>query len=366
MTKVCAFMSLFNEEDIIEETVAKMIANDVDIFVIDNGCTDGTISKIQKYLGRGVIDIVEFITEEDGRKVFRLQDILEQFEVAAKKLNYDWYLISDADEIKYSPWASYSLQEGIARVDRSGYSLINFKLFNFRPINEDSHQQSLEGDLTFYAEPDPASAIQMKCWKKSDAMDIKAFGGHIVSIENPMVFPVRFINKHYPIRSYKHGIKKIKDERIARYSPAELKKGWHSHYLSIDFNSPLPTPDEQNKLRLFDLHVEQNILLDEAVEGLMCAGELTAAASDEDLKHLVLTHGDKKNYRCNSNFSEIYDIAKKIYEISGQYVLPPIEVSENDLSAMKIIIDLLRLRDNFTGNLLRANRSEKIKLVAVK
>jgi glycosyltransferase involved in cell wall biosynthesis len=120
-------MSVFNEEDIIEEAVQKMIQNGVDVFVLDNGCTDGSIAKIQKFVGKGVVDIFHYVTIEDGRKVFKLADILDQFQKLSSKLNYDWYLISDADEIKLSPWRDCNLSEGIDKVDKLGYNLINFK-----------------------------------------------------------------------------------------------------------------------------------------------------------------------------------------------------------------------------------------------
>jgi hypothetical protein len=36
--------------------------------------------------------------------------------------------------------------------------------------------------------------------------------------------------RHYRIRSYEQGLKKVFEERLPRYSPSELERGWHRHY----------------------------------------------------------------------------------------------------------------------------------------
>lgn len=362
MTKVCAFMSLFNEEDVIEETIQKMIGNDVDIFILDNGCTDKTIEKVNKYVGKGVLDIVHFVTEEDGRKVFRLSDILEQFELTARKLPHDWFLISDADEIKYSPWRSMTLREGVERVDAMGYNLINFKLFDFRPVDEIFDHTDYEIGMQYYSAPERSSAIQMKCWKRSDVFDIKSFGGHVISVPAPKLFPVKFINKHYPIRSADHGFKKLKFERATRYSPSELKKGWHSHYSNINPDDPAGMRWSKEKLVRFEMTVERSILHEEAIMNFADSGLLYAAQNDETLQNSVLTYAQKNNI-CNMEHArDIFKVARNIYEMSAQYQLPPIEVSSEDECLMQMVIASLRSRDYLNGELLRVRNSEGIRL----
>ena len=55
-------------------------------------------------------------------------------------------------------------------------------------------------------------------------------GGHVAIIDRPKLFPIRFILKHYSVRSIEQGTKKILSERIARYSQEEKKHGWHIQY----------------------------------------------------------------------------------------------------------------------------------------
>lgn len=363
MTKVCAFMSLFNEEDIIEETVRKLIESGVDIFILDNGCTDGTIEKIQKFVGKGIVDILYFTSEENGKKVFKLEDILEQFEIASLKLDHEWFLISDADEIKYSPWHDVSLSDGIGRVDAMGYNLINFKLYDFRPVNEKSESIELEKRLVYYSHPGQTASVQMKCWKKTDIFDIKSFGGHIVTIPHARLFPVKFINKHYPIRNIQHGIKKIIDERAQRYSSSELKKGWHSHYSAIDLENTSEMLWKEDELTFFDMGLERTCLFEEAVQMLMAPSLLGAMCDENSMRDGLIKFAAGHEICSKEHAHNVFDAGCKIYNLSTQYKLPPIQISSSDEQLMNLVISSLRSVDYFNGQLLKVRNSENIQFI---
>lgn len=362
MVKVCAFMSLYNEEDVIEEVIKKLIANGVDIFILDNGCTDETINIAGKYLGKGVIDIFYFITEEDGRKVFKVEDILNQFEIAARNLNYDWYLISDADEIKYSPWDGLSLSEGISRVDAMGYNLIHFKLFDFRPTSENLDIVDIEKTFEYYSQPEQASILQMKCWKRADVFDIKSFGGHLITVPNPKLFPVKFINKHYPIRGAKHGIRKVRDERLNRYSPSELKKGWHSHYSATEFSDPKSMMWAAESLTHFDMMTERVELFQDALNMLITTNLFSTAIEAYGDKDLIIKFISLNKLCSIDHALEVYNVAKNLYELSTRYKLPPIDVSADDEIIIQYILNFFRAVDYSKGSLLNVKNSELIKL----
>jgi hypothetical protein len=65
-----------------------------------------------------------------------------------------------------------------------------------------------------------------------------------------MVFPVKFILRHYPIRSQSHGEKKILAERRARFDKDELKAGWHAQY--DDTSKTEGYLDQSDRLILYD------------------------------------------------------------------------------------------------------------------
>ncbi len=54
--------------------------------------------------------------------------------------------------------------------------------------------------------------------------------GHKVCFEGLKVFPLQFINRHYRIRSQKHGLRKVFQERKNRFDPTEKSAGSHLHY----------------------------------------------------------------------------------------------------------------------------------------
>jgi len=64
-------------------------------------------------------------------------------------------------------------------------------------------------------------------------MTIHEAGGHIPKFpegEAVRVSPNNFILRHYRIRSYEHGLRKVFRERLPRYSPELRRSGWHVHY----------------------------------------------------------------------------------------------------------------------------------------
>lgn len=273
MFKVCAIMAVYNEEDIIYETVSKLINNGVDVYIINNGCTDGTIDEIEALVGRGVVNIEELKIEENGEKVFRLERILERVEAITKEINYDWYLHVDADEIRYSPWLGYSLKDGIERVNNEGFNLINFKLFNFRTTETYLYNSSFEESMIYYSDVDVHSDIQIKCWKNNSEINLTNYGGHILSRPNGLLYPVKFVHKHYPVRGVEHGIKKIGKDRRNIFSKEEKEKGWHKHYDEVNFddlsgilwrNSDLKKYNHE--IILLELHSEANSKLTSLVE----------------------------------------------------------------------------------------------------
>lgn len=353
MIKVCAFMSLFNEEDIIKETIEKLISNGIDIYIIDNGCTDKTIQIAENYLGKGVITIKEFVTIENGKKVFRLSEILEQFEIASKALDYDWFLISDADEIKYSPWAKLSLTEGINKVDLMGYNLINFKLFDFHLLEGFQKTGAYEICMEHYSEPHKASYIQMKCWKKTEYVDIKSYGGHIISVPNPKLFPVRFINKHYPIRSIEHGVKKLKKERFDRYSPTELKQGWHRHYSHIDINDANSIVKNKDDLIKFEMSFERANLFEEALDLHSSNLILSSEINDETRSSLISNYLERNGIHSKEHIANLFTVAKNLHALSTSYEVPKLKTSSLDEFILKFIHSCLRSTEYTNGDLLK-------------
>ena len=227
---VCAIMSTFNEEDIIEETVSNLIDQGVDVYILDNNSTDKTVDRISKFVGNGLVNIEKVVYYENGKEIYSWSAILERKSELSQTLDYDWFIHTDADEIRKSPWPGVNLKDGIKAVDDLGYNLINFKLFDFKLTKSTPKNGSTEQRLIFFSEHESFNSIQVKAWKKSPKVDLVSMAGHLAIIDRPKLFPIRFILKHYPVRSIEQGTKKILLERLARFSQEEKKHGWHIQY----------------------------------------------------------------------------------------------------------------------------------------
>src|SRR5262249_15910738 len=150
----------------------------------------------------------------------------------AASLEGDWFLHTDADELRESPWDGVSLSEAIARVDALGYNAIDFAVFNFCPV-DDSFRPGDDLRRAFaYCEPGGIfDGLEVKCWQRQPRpVDLASTGGHDVKFEGRRVFPVRFLLRHYPIRSQAHGERKVFTERRPRFVPEERVRDWHIQY----------------------------------------------------------------------------------------------------------------------------------------
>ena len=71
----------------------------------------------------------------------------------------------------------------------------------------------------------------MKAWKNLRVpIDLVTSGGHDVAFDGRTVFPIRFILRHYPIRSQQHGLSKVFTQRKNRFCSTERSMAWHVQY----------------------------------------------------------------------------------------------------------------------------------------
>lgn len=248
---VLAVVSAYNEEDIIEATIGHLVANEIEVYLIDNGSTDGTVSAASSWLGRGLKAIERFEGREDGR--FDWEAILLRKEQITREYPASWYIHHDADEIRQGPWPRLNLKHAIQSVDAFGFNCIDFEVFQFRPI-DDGFQQGVDPAtyFGFYEDAEDFDHLQLKCWKATPEFDLVGLGGHDVQFSERRVFPVKFLLRHYPIRGESHGRRKVFEERLTRFRHEERARGWHVQYERFVSGEPkfLFDPTE---LRRFDL-----------------------------------------------------------------------------------------------------------------
>lgn len=233
--RVVAILSAFNEADVISPVIEHLVENGVGVYFLDNHSTDDTADQARRWLGRGVIEIEKFPPDppsRDGPASFDWGAILRRKEELANEIEADWFIHHDADEIRESPWSGVSLRDAIRWVDRLGYNCIDFRVVNFPPV-DDGFRKGMDPRTYFryWQEPAEFDSVQIKAWKKgAAAISLAPFGGHEVRFRDRRVFPIRFLLRHYPIRSQEHGERKVFAERRQRFLEAERVKGWHVQY----------------------------------------------------------------------------------------------------------------------------------------
>lgn len=224
---ILAIISVYNEADILRHCVTYLLDNGIKVYVIDNGSTDGSLDTISDL---GIEGSEVFHTNG-----FELSKIMKQKESIAERFadSMDWFINADADEFRDAPWAGMTLHDAMARVDSEGFNLINFKNCVF------PHTGSIDPEGPFHPSkflkwsPGPVcDTNQLRAWKsiKGVRVDLASSAGHIATFPGARIYPIKFIMRHYPLRSDEHMRRKIEKERGPRFSKDELHKGWHVQY----------------------------------------------------------------------------------------------------------------------------------------
>jgi len=229
---VVAIMAVYNESDVIVRSIKKLLAQGIDVYIIDNWSTDGTYEVVADTFGSELAGLERF-PEAGPIENFDLHSLLKRKEEIAKALRADWFIHCDADEIRYSPWHGVSLRDAIYRVDQEGYNAINHTVVEFHPTDNgfgrDADFEKYFQYFSFGAQQ--ADFVRVNAWKNSGQLvSLAATGGHQIIFEGRSIYPYKFLIKHYPVRSQEHGARKVFLERRGRYLPAAKARGWHFHY----------------------------------------------------------------------------------------------------------------------------------------
>ncbi len=280
--RVVAIVAAYNEQDVIGQVIGDLIRQDVEVYLIDHASTDHTIDQARAHLGRGLVKIERYPAErvpDQEVNRFSWKAILHRKEQLSRELDAQWFLHQDADELRESPWDGVSLREAIRRVDATGYNAIDFKAFDFVPV-DDHYQQGddLRETFRYYRHSALHDRLRINCWKKNESVNLTSSGGHEARFDDRRVFPVRFLLRHYPIRGQIHGERKVLAERKPRYLASERAEGWHIQYDTLGPGSSFISDREE--LLEFDLELVRTQLLAENRELEAARSEIARLKAD--------------------------------------------------------------------------------------
>jgi glycosyltransferase involved in cell wall biosynthesis len=230
--RVVALIPTYNEADIIRSSLRYLTAQNIEVYLVDNWSTDGTFELARDFLHQGVIGIERFPA---GGPVptYEWRSILRRIEAVAESIPADWFLFHDADERRQSPWPELDLRSALYYTDGCGFNCVDHIVLNFHPTDErfDPAFDVAEQLRFFEFSAHEGHFHQRKAWKNPGCrVDLASTAGHDIRYPGRLVYPFKFLMKHYPIRSQAHGERKVFLDRAKRWSEEERALGWHKQY----------------------------------------------------------------------------------------------------------------------------------------
>ncbi len=229
--RVLAIMHVYNEADILEQTIQYLLNQDIDVYIVDNWSTDESyeIACRIKNDNPNRVFVERFpVNGYKQKHKYEWYKQLERTEQISGETDYNWYIHYDVDEIRLSPWKNITLKDALCYIDSLGYNCVENTVIDFRLTSKD---EEIFNKNAYYEMRVSVYTEQLKTWKKCESIDLKESAGHKVKFVYPKIFPLKILNKHYPMRSLKQASKKIFNERKNDYCDEEkITKGWHTQY----------------------------------------------------------------------------------------------------------------------------------------
>ncbi len=266
--KVQAFVTAYNEADILEPCVKHLLAQGVQVHLIDNWSTDETWQVASRLAEDSRVTMEQF-PPEGPQPAYQWQRLLSRVDNLATASQADWCIHNDADELRQAPWPSLSLRDAFYCVERAGFNAVDHTILNFPPVEDiiysgENFDRAFSG---FRFGTNPGHFVQIKAWKNTGTgVNLAGFGGHKANFEGQKIFPYKFLSRHYPFRSQEHGLRKVLLDRKPRFSEEWQTLGWHTHYDHITVQHKFSEAPEN--LIVFDLDTIYTEYLVEAISGI--------------------------------------------------------------------------------------------------
>jgi glycosyltransferase involved in cell wall biosynthesis len=251
---ILAVLCIRNEESHLCHSLKNLIAEGIDVHLIDNDSTDSSLAIASQFLGRGLLAIDRLA----WRGSFSLSDQLGMKRaIIAARQGYDWIIHVDADEWLCPSPEFLSLREAIAAADAGGFNCINFHEIAFIPLpGENFVGIDYTRLMNHYYFFQPTYPRLLRAWKKCDGLSWGNSGGHQLIGSDLRRFPKDLFLRHYIALSEGY----VRQKYIGRqFSEEDLKLGWHFNRLNLTEEmlslrrSPSVCKMTDTSLNVFDL-----------------------------------------------------------------------------------------------------------------
>jgi glycosyltransferase involved in cell wall biosynthesis len=240
--RAVAIVTARNEAIHIVSALAALIAEGLEVILIDHESTDETVALARLFLGRGLLGIERL--PWTGR--FSLVEQLEAKERVIEQLDCDWIVHADADERLTSPVPGQTLIEGLRAADQGAFNAVHFSEFVFVPRRgEDLYRQDYRRYATRYYFYRPTYPYLQRAWKHRDGLSNREYAGHLLT-GTVRQYPLDFRLRHYIVLSEEHAVRKY----VGRpFSDAELARGFHYDRVGLTADALRFPADDAPKMR---------------------------------------------------------------------------------------------------------------------
>lgn len=355
--KVAAIINLFNEADIIEAVVRHLVSQDVEVHLVDNWSDDGSYELCMTLVEQGLVkQLKRFPDEKSCHYEWALQ--LQHTVDYASKLDADWIIHYDADEIRCSPWRDLTLNQAVQFVDSLGYNAIDFTVIDFRFTAFNNDELFSQNKFQYFEfNKIEANTKQVKAWKnKRQLVNLHSSGGHEAIFDGRRVYPIKFLIMHYSLRSQHQAQKKIFINRKPRIQKEKAELGWHVHfdqYEHIDFIEPWQESEliAYDRIRFYDEFLIERL----SGCGLSTAGgnvlntstlrkvgdQLAIYVQNIDMLHDDIRKSDEKIIRLEMELKNVREEIESILMSNSWRVTKPLRETRHHMARI-----MWRLRHN--------------------
>ncbi|HUT06975.1 MAG TPA: glycosyltransferase family 2 protein [Nitrosopumilaceae archaeon] len=247
--KIIGMIPVYNDEDIIEEIIQHHIAEGLDLVILDNGSSDQTLEMCKKYVGNGVLQVDQYLTNS---YVSEWDTLLRMLYDMALVHSPDWVIRNDSDEFLESGVSNLTLKEAIEKADSEEFNLIQFDRFDFFMTDKDNvDEKSIRKKMPYYTYH---GDFLYRAWKYSPGIRISqpAVGHYPIFPENLKykIYPKKFVMRHYPYRNKEQARQKIRG-RIRASKSTKTDDALNAHIENIikqDFTQKF----DHKKLNLYE------------------------------------------------------------------------------------------------------------------